>query len=143
MRDPDTYILCLLLASMATVGIAAEVDHEVSVRQLMLSAITPATNTLWSGEENMSEEAWQSMADAAVVVMASGSLVKTGGSGEQDKAWAKDAAWQDYADVMINAAAAALAAVENRDLDALMTATEVMYPPCEECHQQFHPDMQQ
>lgn len=142
MRNLKTHALCLLLASVTAAGIAAEVDHRVSVRQLMLSAITPATNTLWGAEENMSEEAWKSMADAAIVVMASGSLVKTGGSGEKDGDWAKDAAWQDYTDVMIAAAADALAASESRDFEALMIATEVMYPPCEECHQQFHPDMQ-
>ena len=44
---------------------------------------------------------------------------------------------------MLAAGEDALAAVRARDLDALFTATEVIYPPCEECHLKFHPEMQQ
>lgn len=117
--------------------------HRVSVRQVMVSAVTPATNTLWAAEDSPDEEGWQALADAAVVVIASGTLIKTGGSGDGDVGWAAEPAWQAYADTMIEAAVDALAATEARDIEALMTATEVMYPPCEECHTHFHPEMQQ
>ena len=33
----------------------------------------------------------------------------------------------------------ARAAAENRDIEAMFTAGEVLYPPCEECHLQFNP----
>lgn len=135
--------LAVLLATLSVVGLAADsIDHRVTVRQVMTSAITPATNTLWGAEESPDDAGWQSLADAAVVVIATGTLIKSGGSGGDDEQWAAEQAWQDYADVMINAAADALAATEARDIDALMTATEVMYPPCEECHAQYHPEMQ-
>jgi cytochrome c556 len=132
------------LAVVSAGSLAADtMQHRVSVRQVMMSAITPATNTLWGAEDSQDDAAWLALADAAVVVIASGTLIKTGGSGDSDAGWAAEPAWQGYADVMISAAADALAATETRDIDALMTATEVMYPPCEECHAQFHPDMQE
>lgn len=129
--------------ALSAVGLAADsIDHRVTVRQVMMAAITPATNTLWAAEESPDDAAWQTLSDAAVVVLASGTLIKSGGTGSDDNQWAAEPAWQNYADVMIDAAADALAAVEARDIDALMTATEVMYPPCEECHAQYHPEMQ-
>ena len=117
-------------------------DHKVSVREIMISAITPATNTLWGADDPATEEAWQALADAAVVVIATGTLVKDGGAGPDDNAWAAEEAWQAFAQTMIDAGVDALAAARANDIDALMTAGEVMYPPCEECHLQFHPDMQ-
>lgn len=143
MRTAKPLFVIAALVSLTAVGMAADaLDHRVSVRQVMNSAITPATNTLWAAEESPDDAAWLALADAAVVVISSGTLIKNGGAGSDDLKWAAEQAWQDYADVMTDAAADALAAVEARDIDALMTATEVMYPPCEECHAQYHPEMQ-
>lgn len=126
----------------ASMGLAANtIDHRVSVREVMVSAITPATNTLWAADDPATEEAWQELVDAAVVVIAAGSLVKDGGAGPADNAWAAEEAWQAFSDTMIAAGVDALGAARAKDFDALVTATEVMYPPCEECHAQFHPDM--
>ena len=117
-------------------------DHRVSVNEIMVSAITPATNTLWGVDDPQTFEAWKELEDAAIVVIAAGTLVKDGGAGPNDSSWAADPAWQAFAETMIDAAAVALGAARAKDLDALVTATEVMYPPCEECHMQFHPGMQ-
>ena len=135
-------LIALPVAAAPCAMAADEVEHRVSVRQVMMSAITPATNTLWAADESPDDAGWQALADAAVVVIASGSLIRSGGSGDSDSQWASSEAWQAFSDVMIAAAEDALAATEARDIDALMTATEVMYPPCEECHAAFHPEMQ-
>ena len=126
-----------------SLGVVAEaIDHKVSVRDVMIAAITPATNTLWAAEDPQTDEAWKELEDAAIVVIATGTLIRAGGSGPDDSEWAADEAWQAYADTMIDAGAAALAAARDNDIDALFEATAVMYPPCEECHLQFHPEMQ-
>lgn len=143
MRIANKPIFTALLTTLSVGGLAADSnDHRVTVRQVMISAITPATNTLWGAEESPSDADWQRLRDSAVVVIATGTLIKTGGSGTDDAQWAAEKGWQDLADVMIDAAADALAAAEARDIDALMTATEVMYPPCEDCHARYHPEMQ-
>ena len=43
---------------------------------------------------------------------------------------------------MIAAAATAKAAAQEKDLDAYLEATEIMYPPCEECHIAYNPGLQ-
>ena len=43
---------------------------------------------------------------------------------------------------MIAAAATAKAAAQDQDLDAYLEATEIMYPPCEECHIAYNPGLQ-
>jgi hypothetical protein len=40
---------------------------------------------------------------------------------------------------MISAGQDALKAVRARDHDALLVASDVLYPPCEGCHTQFNP----
>jgi hypothetical protein len=40
---------------------------------------------------------------------------------------------------MIEAGKQSLAAIRERDHDALLAAGDVLYPPCEGCHQQFNP----
>jgi cytochrome c556 len=56
-----------------------------------------------------------------------------------DNEWAAEATWQAFNQVMINASRDALAAARARDHDALLAAGDVLYPPCEGCHQQFNP----
>ena len=111
---------------------------------IMINAIAPATDTLWGADDPQTDAAWKALEDAAIVVIATGTLIQSGGSGPNGMAWAADAAWQRYATTMTDAGVDALAAIRARDTDALMTATgDVLYPPCEECHLQFHPEISQ
>ncbi len=130
-----------LASSVGSAESQGTVVHRLSVREVMVSAITPASNALWAAEDPQTFEAWKELEDAAVVMIAAGTLIKSGGAGENDRGWAADPAWQAYADTMIAAASDALDSARANDIDALLTATEVMYPPCEECHEQFHPDL--
>ena len=138
------FVSCLILYACPAVIDADEQvpDQLVSVNELMVSAITPATNTLWGVEDPQSMEDWQELEDAAIVVIASALLIREGGAGPDDDTWAADSAWQGFVADMIDAAIASRDAVRQRDLDALLSAGDVLYPPCEECHLQFHPDMQ-
>jgi cytochrome c556 len=69
--------------------------------------------------------------------------IKEGGTGPNDATWAEDPAWQQFADVLIDSGLEIQAAARTRDLDTLINVSnEKMYPPCEECHLQFHPSMQ-
>jgi cytochrome c556 len=107
--------------------------------ELMVVTVTPATDTLWGIENPQSDEEWQVFIDAANAIIEAGRTMKLGGAGPRDNEWAADPAWQAFADQLIGAAEDARAAAENQDVEAMYTAGEVLYPPCEECHLQFNP----
>jgi len=112
----------------------------VSIKELMEKTITPATNTLWNAFEPPTEEAqWAALEEAAITLLAAASVVAQGGTGPMDAEWAREPGWQAYNQVMIDAGRMALEAIRNRDHDKLLEAGDVLYPPCEGCHQQYNP----
>ena len=130
----------LILTLFALTLIAAEPDPGPpgSVNNLMLTVITPATNTIWGVEDPQTDEEWQALIDAAAQIIDASRQIKNGGSGPNDSTWAQDPAWQQFADVLIESGVEIQAAAQARDLDTLMdVSNEKMYPPCEECHLQF------
>ena len=133
--------ILLIAAQVATSGDEDPVPT-MSVNDLMVTVITPATDTLWGIEDPQTDEDWQVFIDAANTVIDAGETIKVGGTGPNDNTWASDPAWDAFADVMIGAGIDARNAAMNKDIDAMFTAGEVLYPPCEECHLQFHPGMQ-
>ena len=121
---------------------AAESAFEpwVTIKELMEQTITPATNTIWNAYEPPSDDAqWQTLEEAAVTLLAAANITALGGTGPMDNDWVKEATWKAFNAVMISAGQDALAAIRARDHDALLTASDVLYPPCEGCHQQFNP----
>jgi len=136
----------LLLAAVIYVGCNAQEEEvpvpTMSINDLMVTVVTPATDTLWGIEDPQTDDEWQVFIDAADVIIDAGKTIKVGGTGPEDNARAADPAWQAFADQLISAAEDARRAAANKDLDAMFTAGEVLYPPCEECHIQFHPGVE-
>lgn len=114
----------------------------MSINDLMVTVITPATDTIWGIEDPQTDEDWQVFIDAAKIVIEAGETIKVGGTGPNDNEWASDPAWDAFADRIIGAGVDTIEAAENKDIDAMYTAGEVLYTPCEECHIQFHPGVQ-
>jgi hypothetical protein len=113
-----------------------------SVNDVMISIIAPATNTLWGIDDPQTDDDWQVFIDAADAVVATATEIKSGGAGPNDQQWADSPDWQAYADRLIAAGSDARTAAENKDVDAMYAAGDILYPPCEECHIQFHPGLQ-
>lgn len=111
----------------------------LSINTLMTDVVSPASNTLWGVADPQTDAEWLVLIDAASQLIAAGEQIKRGGIGPNDATWAADPAWQAFADTLIGAANDARNAAQTKDLDALFTANDVLYPPCEECHIQFHP----
>lgn len=112
----------------------------VTIKELMEKTITPATNTLWNAYEPPTEEAqWAALEEAAVTLLVAANVAALGGTGPMDSEWVKQPAWKAFNQVMITAGLDALKAIRARDHDALLTAGDVLYPPCEGCHQQYNP----
>lgn len=119
---------------------APEFTPLVSIKEVMEQTITPATNTLWNAYEPPTEEQqWVALEEAAVTLLTAANVVALGGTGPMDNEWARQPGWQAYNRIMIDAGLDALEAIRQRDHDALLTAGDVLYPPCEACHQQYNP----
>ena len=114
----------------------------MSINDLMITVVTPATDTLWGIEDPQTDEEWQVFVDAAESVIDAAKIIKVGGTGPGDNEWAQNPEWQAFADQLIGAGEDARRAAQNRDVEAMYTAGEVLYPPCEECHIAFHPGVQ-
>lgn len=147
MKSKLTTGLAAVVVSAAMLSASAQTPYPmaggpylVTIKDLMEQTITPATNTIWGAYAPPSDEAeWKSLEEAAVTLLAAANLVALGGAGPMDNEWAEDPAWKAFNQVMIDAGVDALAAIRARDHDALLTAGDVLYPPCEGCHQQFNP----
>lgn len=126
----------------ATSETAESPEPTMTIMELMVTVVTPATDTLWGIEDPQTDADWQVFIDAANVVIEAGETIKIGGTGPDDNKWASDPAWDAFADTLIGAGVDARNAANNKDVEAMYTAGEVLYPPCEECHIQFNPGVQ-
>jgi cytochrome c556 len=132
--------LPLVLLSATAQEAASGTKPLVTIKELMEKTITPATNTIWNAyDPPTTDEQWQALEEAAVTLLAAAYITAQGGAGPMDTEWAKQPAWQAFNQVMIGAGQDALAAIRARDHDALLVASDVLYPPCEGCHMQFNP----
>jgi len=116
--------------------------HTLTIREIMESVITPASDTLWAVEDPQNGEEWRALEHAAIATIAASTLVAQGGAGPEDNEWASKPEWRAFNEVMLKAAMDALAAIRARDLDALFAANDALYPPCEGCHVAFNPGVQ-
>ena len=137
-------LLVLTLGAVTLIAAAQDSKPNASVLAVMTDIVTPATNTIWGIEDPQTDEEWQVFIDAAADLIDAAEQIKAGGSGPNDSAWAEDPEWQQFADVLIESGVEIQAAARDKDVDTLMNVSnDKMYPPCEECHINFHPGMQQ
>lgn len=107
-------------------------DEGLTVLQIMKAIVTPMTNTIWGAYDIQSDAQWQELENAALTVIAAATLLAE--TGED----AGNADWQEYNQQMIVAARAAIAAIAEKDEEALFNAgNDQLYPPCESCHQRY------
>ena len=113
---------------------------ETSIKELMETTIADASNTLWATSEAPQTDAgWRAVEVAAQALVDAANIVARGGTGPMDEAWAKQSAWQAFNGVMLRASQQALTAARTKNYNALLAASDVLYPPCEGCHLQFNP----
>jgi len=125
-------IQLMALGTLAFPGMTTAQDAGLSIREIMTAIIAPMTSTLWGAYEIKTDAEWQNLGNAALTVVAAGSLLKS--SGEHGA----EADWQAYSEQMIAAARAAMLAIENKNEEALSNAgNDLLYPPCESCHQRY------
>ena len=97
-------IYALLIPALCAIAIVAAGQDEIlpgSVNDVMVTIVTPATNTIWSIEDPQTDEEWQIFIEAAAQLIDAATQIRAGGSGPNDSSWAEDPAWQRYTDVLI------------------------------------------
>ena len=135
--------VCRFVGSIAilmsvSAGFADELTPELSVKEIMNSIVTPATNTIWGAYQLETESQWQEVGHAATAVIAAANLLMLGGTGEGETEIAGEAEWQLYNQQLLAAARQVLVVVNKRDENALsQVGNDALYPPCESCHQAY------
>ena len=135
--------VCRFVGSIAilmsvSAGFADELTPELSVKEIMNSIVTPATNTIWGAYQLETESQWQEVGHAATAVIGAANLLMLGGTGEGEAEIAGEVEWQRYNQQLLAAARQVLVAVDKRDENALsQVGNDALYPPCESCHQAY------
>jgi cytochrome c556 len=131
-------MLVLLLAVAVPPQIIAQSDSSLTVLEIMTEIVAPTTGTIWGAYQLETDAEWQEIEKAALAVIDAGKLLANGGTGPEDKGWAAQEDWQSYNQQMVAAAREVIAAVSNKDEEALFNAgNDSLYPPCESCHQKY------
>ena len=121
---------------MCAATIAAQQDTQretVTVKQVMETMTIPASDAIFSAAAETQRDAkvWQEARKAAVVLAESGDLLMTGGR-------AKDSTtWLDMSRALVAQAQAALKAIDAKDGDALVQASDSLYDTCKACHDRY------
>ena len=133
-----SYLALFFLSGLTFSQNEIDVRPMLTVKEIMNSIITPTTAVIWGAYELESESEWQDVRNAAISVIGAGNLLAMGGSAQGELLLANDAEWQDFNSQMIEAARDVIAAVDEKDEEALFTiGNDNLYPPCESCHQQY------
>jgi cytochrome c556 len=140
-------LLTIALVSLCLTACTAEEPAapapKLSIMVLMTDTVTPASDIIWGVEDPQTDEEWKVLDDAAVTLMEAFEATRTGGIGPNDDAWASEAKFQAYIDQEMVALEQARAAIEARNLDGLFDAGGELYTPCEECHIDYNPGVQE
>jgi hypothetical protein len=116
-----------------------------SINALMVAMVDHAGHALWDTEAEgaapTSDADWMELEHHATQIVAAGTLITLGGTGQADDGWVVLPGWQNDARAMTDAAAAQLEAIGNQDFDALVVANGQLVDACEACHQEFKPEL--
>lgn len=116
-----------------------------SINELMVAWIDHAGHELWNAEREghapKTDADWRQIERHAIQLAASGTLVALGGTGQADPGWAQSPLWKKYSQDLNNAGKAALAAARSKNLDALIAANGQLAESCQQCHDEFKPEL--
>jgi hypothetical protein len=118
---------------------------DTSYNELMVAWIDNASHVLWDIEKPgfapKNDADWTEVEDHAIQVAAAGTLIQLPGVGPNDVVWSGQDGWKTNAELMSEAAGAALTAAKSRNLPAVVEANGKLVQACEGCHKQFKPDL--
>ncbi len=139
-----TLILVLSVGGFGACSSNVEVAQtpELSIDEAMVTIVTPATNALWGVGDPQSDAEWQALAAAADATREVAEQMKRGGLLSDGRQVGEQEDWLKWSDEMLEAAQLAREAIDKRDVEGLLDAGNVLYPPCEACHRAYLPAVQ-
>ena len=133
-------VVSAIVTPLAQTPSSAVPQSTLTTKQLMETAITDASNAIWNAfDPPKSDEQWAALERAALALIEATKLNAVGGTGPMDKEWAAQPAWKPFNEAMLQASQGALTAIRAKNHEALLAASDQLYPPCEGCHLQFNP----
>lgn len=140
MKHIKTLGLVTLVGFSAAFPAWTQESSGLSLREIMVGIVAPTTNKIWGAYDIKDDSQWLELDQAASVVIAAAQLTAQGGADGAYALQAKNADWQGFVQELIGAARAAQLAIQNHDEEAMFNAgNDLMYPPCEGCHEVYLP----
>jgi hypothetical protein len=139
-------VLTIGLAFVLTAPAFGQPKTLLSVRDVMRHIVNPAAETYWkhtgvidteAGSEDRtptSEADWKVTVDAAAQVMEAGNLLMLEG-----RARDPNGPWMKYAQALVEAGSAGMAAARAKDHDKVFEAGGHIYDACFNCHGRYIP----
>lgn len=129
------------LTNRVTTNNISDLQPPVTVREVMLGLIEPASNKIWGAalEENepKSDKDWLALENSAIQILSASSTIANGGKGPLDYDWAKQLRWQQYAQEMASISEEVLKFARAKKYDELLEAGNRLIEPCGSCHRYF------
>ena len=120
---------------IVTIGLAqSRVPTPVAtIGQIQRAMVSPASDVIFNAGSVAPEtdEEWQTLEDAAVILTEAGNLYMMDGRRKDD------GLWMELAGAMADTGAAALAAAEAQNVDGVFDAGNTLIEICEACHQPY------
>jgi len=123
-------VLCALAAAQQPAAPPSAIRPVATVKQLHDAMITPASDALFNAgaQAPKDDQAWSEVANEALVLAESGNLLMLGSRAKDQGAWMK------MSRALVDAAAEAAKAAQDKNLNALMAAGDRIETSCESCH---------
>ncbi len=117
---------------IATAGIAQTRSARpvASIKQIQEAMVSPASDVIFGvgSTAPQSDAEWAAVRNAAVILTETGNLFMLDGRAQDAEEW------MEMAGALVDAGAAALAAAEAKDVDAVLDAGNGIVDVCETCH---------
>lgn len=119
------------------------VAPSTSINAVMVGLVDHAAHHLWDlsgdGMAPQSDEDWEEVTHHAIQLIAGGSYITFGGTGQLDANWVEQAGWQAWSRDVSDAGLLAYEAALSRDLDGVLAAGDSLILTCEGCHADYKP----
>lgn len=129
------------IAAVAAQDAPAAVIPPVSVYDIMVGAVEPASNAIWAIalEENapQNESDWKAIEHEIIQLMAATAATSLGSTSDKEQEWTRDPRWKSYSKEMMDYTLMMLEAARARDYEGTMDASNLMVESCGGCHQAF------
>lgn len=121
------------------------VPPATSLNAVMVGLVDHAAHGIWDlGRAGMAPESdreWEEAQHAAIQLIAAGSYITFGGTGQMDANWVEQTGWRDYAKNLQDESTLALDAAIRRDLNGVLAAGDSLLVTCEACHAEYKPGL--